>query len=252
MKLKNGFRQILTTNLLLIAVAFTVAKAQDKVVFENDELKIYQISPSCYVHVSYLQTQTWGKVGCNGMLFISENEAAVFDTPTDSAASVQLINWLEKSQKVKIKAIVVNHFHDDCLGGLKQFHQNKIASYSSNKTIELAQKAGVEVPKNGFEKEQILKIGKKKVINYYTGEAHTRDNIVSYVPSENVLFGGCQVKEVNATKGYLGDANTNAWPSTIQNLKVHFPDCKVIVPGHGQCGGMELLDYTIKLFSENP
>lgn len=247
MKQKNGYRLLLMLSFITLSCANTAA--QDNVVFQNEELKIMQISKNTYVHESYLQTETWGKVGCNGMIFVSKNEAAIFDTPTDSSSSTILLDWF-KSQNIKPKAIIVNHFHNDCLGGLKVFHEAKIASYSSNLTKELAKKAGYEVPQNGFEKEQTLKIGNKKVINFYTGEAHTKDNIVSYVPSEKVLFGGCQVKEVGASKGFLGDANVASWPSTIENIKTKFPDCQHIVPGHGKSGGMELLDYTIKLFSE--
>jgi len=73
---------------------------------------------------------------------------------------------------------------------------------------------------------------------------------VTYFPSEKTLFGGCMVKEVNATKGYLGDANIASWPKTIENIKKTLPAAQFIIPGHGKIGGQELLNYTITLFSE--
>ena len=36
--------------------------------------------------------------------------------------------------------MVVNHFHNDCLGGLDTFHQNDIKSYDYEKTMELGRK----------------------------------------------------------------------------------------------------------------
>jgi len=65
---------------------------------------------------------------------------------------------------------------------------------------------------------------------------------------DNVLFGGCLVKEVGAGKGNLEEANPTAWPESVRNVKAKYPDVKMVVPGHGAWGGIELLDYTINLF----
>jgi metallo-beta-lactamase class B len=46
----------------------------------------------------------------------------------------------------------------------------------------------------------------------------------------------------------LGDANVNSWSNTVEAVKNRFPDAKIVVPGHGQHGNIELLDYTINLF----
>ena len=71
---------------------------------------------------------------------------------------------------------------------------------------------------------------------------------MSYIPEDNLLFGGCMVKEVGAGEGNLEDANVTAWPTTIRAIKQTYPSLQVVVPGHGQAGGTELLDYTIELF----
>jgi metallo-beta-lactamase class B len=65
-----------------------------------------------------------------------------------------------------------------------------------------------------------------------------------------VIFGGCLIKEVGAGKGNLADANTIDWSNTVRKIRDEYPDVKRIVPGHGQPGGIELLDYTIKLFDK--
>lgn len=218
------------------------------VAYNSETLRIVRISENIYRHVSYLETETYGKVACNGLIFIKNKEAAVFDTPAKNKVSVELLNWLTKDMKSKVKAVVINHFHIDCLGGLEAFHKQGITSYSSNKTIELAKNDSSTIPQIGFEGENELDIGGERVHNSFFGEAHTKDNIISYIPSEEVIFGGCMVKSINASKGNLQDANVNAWPKTIQSIKEHYPNLKVIVPGHGKSGGMELLEYTIELF----
>jgi metallo-beta-lactamase class B len=218
--------------------------------YETHSLIIQPLSPNTFVHISYLQTETFGKVACNGLIFKVQDEAFIFDTPTNDSVSLELIQWVETQLKCRIKGIVINHFHEDCLGGLKAFHQKQIPSFAYTKTIDFARKAGFEVPQNGFEKQQILTLGKQKIINQFYGEGHTLDNIVSYVPSEKVLFGGCLIKAVGAGFGNLNDANPKVWSKTVAAIKTQLPDLQYVVPGHGNAGGMELLDYTIQKFKE--
>jgi metallo-beta-lactamase class B len=221
------------------------------VVYTSETLQIEQISPNTYVHISYLNTNDFGKVGCNGMLVIQNGEALVFDTPANEEASIELINWLEKDQKSKVNGVVATHFHWDCLGGLNEFHDKEIPSYASAKTIELAKDAGYPIPENSFKKKMNLKAGNIEVINQYLGEGHTKDNFVAYVPSDKVIFGGCMIKELGAGNGNLEDANVSDWSSTVRKVKSTFPEAVLVIPGHGKIGGIELLDYTIEMFEKN-
>lgn len=175
----------------------------------------------------------------------------VFDTPVKDEESQQLIDWLRQDQKLTVKGIVINHFHEDCLGGLVPFHEAGIKSYSNKQTQRFAQAGSLPVPQIGFERELTLVVGGEKVDCWYPGEAHTTDNIVAWIPSEKALFGGCMLKSVGAGKGNLADANIQTWSHTIQTVKDKYPEIKIAVPGHGQVGGMELLDFTIELFQPN-
>ncbi|MBN3521934.1 subclass B1 metallo-beta-lactamase [Algoriphagus lutimaris] len=219
-------------------------------IYESETLQIEQIAPHTFVHTSYLNTDDFGKVSCNGMMVINQNEALVFDTPANGEASDELINWLENEQKVKVKAVVATHFHWDCLGGLNEFHNKGIPSYASEKNIELAKKAAYPIPENGFKNKLKLQVGNQKVTNQYLGEGHTKDNFVAYVPSDQVIFGGCMIKTLGAGNGNLEDANVPSWPETVKKVKSTFPKTQIVIPGHGKIGGVELLDYTIELFSK--
>jgi metallo-beta-lactamase class B len=221
-----------------------------KTVFETKDLVVIQIAPHAYQHISYLQTNDFGNVPCNGLIVTNNNEAVVFDTPTNDSSSEQLIQWISTTLKSKVNAIVPTHFHNDCLGGLKAFHNHIIPSIANSKTIELAKSNKYEVPNSGFKDSTIIKVGKQFILLKHFGEGHTIDNVVAYFPSDEVLFGGCLIKELDASKGYLGDANTNAWSTTVLKIKKAFPNLKVVVPGHGDIGSTSLLDYTIQLFKQ--
>lgn len=238
--------------LVLISNGSCTSRDQDafkpEAIYKSEHLIITKISENAFIHTSFLQTNDFGNVPCNGLIVRDGNEAIVFDTPTNDTGSYQLIKWMMDSLHLKINAIIPGHFHNDCLGGLKAFHEQNIPSYAYSGTIELATENTLTVPQNSFTDSLILKVGNEHIIAKFFGEGHTKDNIVGYFPAENIMFGGCLIKELDANKGYLGDANVKEWSATVEKVKKEYPNASIIVPGHGEHGGKKLLDYTIQLF----
>ena len=232
--------------LLFISIAFT----QSDLLYKSENLIIKKISKNSYIHVSYIQTETWGKVGSNGMIAVEHNQAIIFDTPTNNKTSLELINWVRSNLKVKITAVVPTHFHKDCLGGLDEFHKQNIPSYANSKTIELASLNNYSIPLHSFRNMKKLKLGKTLITLKYFGGGHTEDNIISYFPNDKVIFGGCLIKSMKAGKGNLEDAKLDEWSSTVEKIKQEYPQTKIVVPGHGKHGGTELLDKTSLMFKK--
>ncbi len=222
----------------------------DSIVYETETLIVKRVSEHAYQHISFLQTESFGKVGCNGMIVINDKEAVVFDTPADDSTSAELIHYLTEKESYKITAVIATHFHSDCVGGLETFHANEIPSFASNRTINLLKNEKGKVPQNGFDNTMKLTVGDKSVFAEYFGEGHTKDNIIGYFPDDEVIFGGCLIKELDAGKGYLGDANIMLWSETVGKIKQKHPQIKVVIPGHGNPGGTALFDYTIDLFKQ--
>jgi len=215
-------------------------------VYESEMLSIKQISKYVYQHTSYLNTN----IPCNGMFVVSENKAIVFDTTVDDKSSSELIDWITMSLKSEIIAIVPTHYHIDNLGGLNEFHNQGIDSYAYDKTIQIATENGLPVPQNGFNGYMEFKFGDEKVYVEFIGEGHTSDNVIGYFPLENTMFGGCLIKELDADKGNITEANVKEWPKTVRNVKLKYPNVEKIIIGHGEMGGPEILDYTINLFEQ--
>lgn len=220
----------------------------DDTVYRSDQLIITRLSKHSFVHTSYLYTNSFGKVPCNGMIVLNKKEAVVFDTPANDTSTAELIKWIQKDSKSKIKAIIPTHFHEDCLGGLKEFNKMNIPSYANEATIALAKAQQYPVPSHGFTDQLVLTVGTEKIFVRFFGEGHTKDNVVGYFPTDQVLFGGCLIKEINASKGFLGDANEKAWSATVEKIKKSYPAIKKVIPGHGEPGDKSLLEYTIQLF----
>lgn len=241
-----------TLAVVICSVIVNMAFAR-QTIYKTPTLEIDSIAPGTYVHRTYFSTKEWGKVSCNGAVYVNKGEAVVFDTPTTDSVSVKLISWIRNHTHAAIKAIVVNHAHIDCLGGLAAFHQAGIPSYSSKQAQTFARNDKTNkpvVPQHGFDNILKLKIGRATIINYYPGEGHTRDNIVSYIPDVKVLFGGCIIKALGSGKGNVEEANVTAWPASVRNVKQMFPNAVIVIPGHGDYGNRSLLDYTIHLFEK--
>lgn len=218
--------------------------------YQSENLKIEKIGKNVWIHTSYLDIPDYGKFPCNGLIYANGKEAVIFDTPIDNKVSAELIEWAEKKQGLKIKGLVINHFHNDCLGGIKEFHKRYIMSYANNETIKLAYENGEIEPKKGFENSIELKIGDETVVTRFFGAGHTIDNVVTYIPSQKILFGGCLIKSIGSGKGSLADSDVREWSKTVEKIKVEYNDLKIVIPGHGKYGGTELLDYTMKLFDK--
>ena len=248
--------KIKTNTLLIILISLTILNCssqkletfESKEVYKSNDLIVTQITENSFMHTTFLQTNDFGNVPCNGLIVTNNNEAIIFDTPTNDKNSEELIKWIKETLHFKINAIIPTHFHDDCLGGLKAFDKNGIPSYANYKTIELAKEHNYNIPKNSFKDSLTLILGAEIITAKFFGEGHTRDNIVGYFSSENVMFGGCLIKEIDASKGYLGDANVADWSGTVEKVKKEYPDVKIVIPGHGDYGDKKLLDYTINLF----
>ena len=209
-----------------------------------------QISENLAIHHSYLQTEDYGAVTCNGLIYFSGDTAVIFDTPTTNPSAAELIHWIEDSTDRQIGAVVVGHFHTDCLGGLEAFNDRGIRTVSSQHTARLADSLDLTVPVETFNDAKDLVIDNKIIELRYFGQGHTKDNIVSFIPAENTLYGGCLVKSIGSGEGFTGDGNVHQWSSTISKIKDAYGKIDTVIPGHGKHGDAALLEYTIALFKK--
>jgi metallo-beta-lactamase class B len=95
-----------------------------------------------------------------------------------------------------------------------------------------------------------LGCGDVRVQLAFLGGGHTVDNVVAWIPAKKILFGGCLVKSMNARNlGNITEADLAGYPVTLKKVKEKYSEAKIVVPGHGGPGGMDLLEHTIALCS---
>jgi metallo-beta-lactamase class B len=185
------------------------------------------------------------------LILIANNKALMIDTPWNNGLT-KLLHQHLTGMGASLEHAVVTHWHEDCMGGLGYLQQKFILSTSGERTYEAARQKQLPVPFIRFKDTLTFNFEGHPVECFYPGPGHTSDNIVVYLPSKKVLFGGCLVKDATAqTLGNLADADAKSWPASIAAVKKRFPLAKVVVPGHGNSGGLDLLEHTLQLLSHN-
>jgi len=219
-----------------------------KTIKVSKDIELIKLSENAYVHVSYMDLADFGRTPANGLIFINGREAFVFDSPWTDSLTMNLFSWISDSMKLRIVGFVPNHWHIDCMGGLSFIQHQKIETYANQMTIDIAKSKNLPVPAHGFKDSLLLQLGNKMIKCYYLGAAHSLDNIVVWIPSEQILFAGCMVKSINSKDlGNTVDGDLISYPKTIDKLIHKFPTAKIVIPGHGQFGGLELLKHTREL-----
>lgn len=229
-------KKILTLTFLLI-LTINILGQTIKV---SDKLTLTQLSDKVYIHTCD---------NSNGIVFINDKKALIVSTPDSDIETQNLIDWVTNVQKAKIIGYVIDRWHPDAMEGLDIVHKNGIKSYSYELTRQIAKEKGLPIPQIGFDPKTEILVGNEKVICHYLGEAHTKDGIVVWIPSEQILFGGNEIRNFNGWVGNIGDASLDKWSETAIRVKNEYESAKIVVPGHGKHGGPELIDYTIELYN---
>lgn len=216
----------------------------------SDDIHLIRLSPNAYLHVSVSEMPGYGQVSSNGLVLIEGGEAFLFDTPVTGGQTEMLFGFITDSLHASVVGFVPNHWHADCMGGLEYLHRKGVKSYAHQMTLDMAGEKGLPVPRQGFKDSLSLQLHDTTIECYYLGGGHSADNIVVWIPSEKILFAGCMVKDMGSEGlGNLSDAVIGEWPETIRKAMEKFPSAGIVIPGHGQYGGKELLFHTGELLA---
>jgi len=219
-----------------------------KTIKVSNDIELIELSENAWVHVSYASLPGFSRFASNGLILVNGREAFLFDTPVTDSLTMNLVSWLNDTMKLKVVGFVPNHWHNDCMGGLRFLQNQKIESYANQMTIDIARSKNLPVPAHGFKDSLLLQLADIQIKCYYLGAAHSLDNIVVWIPSERILFAGCMVKSLNSNDlGNTADGDLIVYPETIDKVISKFPDAKIVIPGHGQFGGMDLIRHTREL-----
>lgn len=232
-------KEKLTYSIAVLAALFSTIQLLGQTIHISENLVLHQLSESCYVHTQKSN---------NGLVYISNGEAVIVSTPDSDLETQNLIDWVREEQQAKIVAYVIDRWHPDAMQGVDVVKDNGIKTYAYDLTRQIAKEKGLPISDIGFNPKKEIRVGGKTIVCHFLGEAHTSDGIVVYVPSEKILFGGNEIRNLNGWIGNIGDAHLDKWSETATHIKREYGEAEIVVPGHGKYGGYELIDYTIDLY----
>ncbi|NUM79278.1 subclass B1 metallo-beta-lactamase [bacterium] len=231
--------------IVLNAVVF--AGEEEKI---SDNLVARPLVDNIWVHTSY-KNLAGRPFPSNGLIVVTSGSVLIVDTAWGDSVTTQLIKWIRKKFNKPIRWIVSTHFHDDRLGGIMEAHREHVPVIAYYLTKQLAEKNKLTLPDAVFARDSTLSVDDTELQVFYPGAGHSPDNIVVYVAPSRVLFGGCLVKSAESTDlGFTGDAVIHEWPKAVDNVMKKFPDAMIVIPGHGEAGGIDLLTHTLDLLKE--
>ena len=212
---------------------------------------------------------------CNSLVVLMSDKTAVFvDTTCSPAAMDAVIRWTKRELK-PTKMIAVNtHFHIDRLGGNAALAKAGIPIYGSETTCDMIDERGkesqqrlaswIEDPKIAcyyrefvyVKPDRVFNDGKPFVLKFgfetmrleYPGVAHSDDNLIVRFPERGILFGGCMIMATDQENARWDDGNGMLWFASLSRIDTN--GIRILVPGHGKPGGLELYRHTYDVFSE--
>lgn len=224
-------------------------KAKKTEIAVSADLQVSELRPGVWMHTSWQRLENGNRFASNGLVVREGDHLLLVDTAWGEPLTEELLGWIDSTLKVPVKAAVVTHFHGDRLGGAAALRRRGIAFYGHPLTAELA--ATVKLPPPGTLRGLAEAGGVDHVESaevFYPGPAHTRDNVVVWLPQSRVLAGGCAVRAAGTTAlGNVADADVAEWPTSIRRVLERYGKAAIVVPGHGRPGGRELLEHTIEL-----
>lgn len=206
--------------------------------------ELAEIAPGVLVHTSY-HALADGIFPSNGLLLCHPGEGALVDTAWGDTPTAHLLAEAER-RGCPVKNAVFTHAHDDRTGGLSTLFARGVRVHATAATRDL-------LARPGFAPEPLappatLRLAATELEVFFPGPAHAPDNVVVYLPATKVLFAGCMVKaRVARSLGNVHDASIGSWPAALRRVEERYPEATIVVPGHGDRGGRELLHHTATL-----
>ena len=212
-------------------------------------VELRRVRPGVWIHTSHYVFPDGSVIPANGLVVKESGGLVLIDTAWGETLTAELLDEIEREIKLPVRRAIVTHSHADRIAGADLLRQRGIPVYAQPLTVRRAAAVAIAMPTDSL--RELRRPGDAEWLGsveiFYPGPAHAPDNIMVWVPSARVLFGGCAVKALDSDLGNVADADTRAWPDAIHRVTERYGRAEVIVPGHGAEGGKVLLTHTLEL-----
>ncbi len=248
------FRKILVVIISILVLSGCAEKVTYSEYYSTGEagteshIELIKLEENVWMHRTYM---TFGDTlyPANGLLAFTKDEILLIDTPWNDEQTESLLELVNDVFARDQITTIITHAHDDTMGGIGVLLDAGLPVYSTQMTYDIAEAEGKLLPQPSLEsKRTLMTINNLDLTTFYPGGGHTEDNIVVYLNDYDILFGGCLLKDLDNDRiGNIADANVSEWVNSVEAVADEFPDAVVVIPGHGEHGGLNLLKHTIEV-----
>ena len=212
-----------------------------------------KVGDKTWVHTTNYTLPGQNPIPSNGLVYIDGDEVTLIDGAWGELATLSLIEKVKAETGLPVTKMIVTHHHADRTAGVDAAEYVGVEIITHPDTPALAARSGWPAPNTSvaalLNPGSRTKVGTVEVA--YPGPGHAVDNLVVYIPSEKILYGGCAVRGAGTKSlGNIRDADLETWPKSLQWTKSTYKDAVLVVPGHGKGSTLSLIDGTLKLLSE--
>jgi glyoxylase-like metal-dependent hydrolase (beta-lactamase superfamily II) len=248
-------RPLLTACCLAVAVLAAHAnedRTSPAAVSKPRAVAASQVSPSAwYVQgESALGSPSNRNFISNAGFVVTSAGVVMIDALGSPALARELIGEVKRRTGKPVTHVIVTHYHADHIYGLQEFkrtgakiiahrgaqeylHSETAQSRLAVSRVDLAPwinaKTRVVPADEWIDGAREMVVGGTKLLLLPVGPAHTREDLVVFLPSERVLFAGDLV--FRARIPFVGQADSRHWITALDTVLAF--DAKVVVPGHG-------------------
>ncbi|MGJ0377991.1 MBL fold metallo-hydrolase [Aliarcobacter cryaerophilus] len=230
------------------------------------KLKPQKVSENiwCFFGKTEVPSKENGGFMANSCYIKAKDSYILIDTGANYNFAKQAYEAIQKIEDLKVSTIIITHEHDDHWMGNSfykdRFNSTIYAPKSINENYNENSKPRIFeiLDKNEMENTKVIKadvvVSDEKVINISDKTikiiptkltAHTKDDLIVYLPDEKVIFTGDIIMNQRVTSNRDG--------SVIGTLKaidlINSYDWNTLIAGHGTITDKKATDFTTKYFT---
>lgn len=208
------------------------------------------LADGVWVHTTNYTLPGQSPIPVNGLVVIDGEAVTLVDGAWGELATLALIEAVKAETGLPVTKMIVTHHHADRTAGVDAAEREGIEIFTHPDTPMLAARAGWPAPNTSVAAldapQSRTRVGKIELA--YPGHGHAPDNLVTYLPDNRILYGGCAVRGAGVRNlGNVEDADLALWRDSLLWTKATYPDAQTVVPGHGKGANLSLIDATIAL-----
>lgn len=215
-------------------------------------VSLTQIADDVWVHSTNYRLPGQSPISSNGLVVADGETLILVDTAWGELATLALLDTLKDKTGKSVSKLIITHHNMDRIAGVDVAERAGIQVFAHPETPRLAAMKGYPVPNTSVaalkDPKSRTKVGAVEVA--FPGHGYAQDNLVVYVPSANILYGGSAVKSAGTTNlGRIDGADLKTWAPALAWIKATYPETKIVVPAQGKGANLSLIDGTLSLIA---